>query len=57
MICFKVTWDKLCPSYCNEEISDKGHSLVKNIVATAHDLNLEIEEEHFEELLVMHILN
>lgn len=39
----KATWRKLYPSCDNEEISDKEHQLVKDIVTTAYDLNLEIK--------------
>lgn len=41
----------LCPSYDNEEISDKWHKLVKDIVASAHDFNFEVEEKYVRELL------
>lgn len=51
MNCLKAPLKKQCLSYENEETSDKRDKTVKNIVATAHDINLEAEEEDVEELL------
>lgn len=50
MNCLRAAQKKLCFSFGNEEASDKGHKLVKIIAATAHDLNLEVDEEDGESL-------
>lgn len=42
----KGEWRKLCSSYSKEKL----YKLVKDTVAAAHDLYLEVEEEDFEEL-------
>lgn len=47
----QAPWKKLFSSYGNEETWDRRHKLVKDIVATAHNLNLKVREEDVEELL------
>lgn len=54
MNCVKVIWEKLWPSYRNEETLDKEQKLVKDIVATTHDLNLEVKEDDVKELYEIH---
>lgn len=53
MNCPKTARTKLYLSSGNEEALYKGHKLVKVILANAHDLNLEVEEED-QKLLEIH---
>lgn len=49
MKCLKAaTWRKLCASYSNEEVSEKGSKLVEDIVTTTYDLNLEIDGKDYQ---------
>lgn len=49
MNCLKAAWE-LQPPYCNEETTHKGYKLAKDILATAHDLSWEIQQDDVVEL-------
>lgn len=42
MKCIKTEGRKLCPSFSNKKPTDERHKLVKDIVITAQDRNMEV---------------
>lgn len=53
---FQAPCKKLFSSYGNEGTSERRHKLLKDIVATSHNLNLKVREEDVE-LLEIHEQN